>query len=104
MNKPPDESCSCHLTDKSSEVHYKELEFKLQAQEELKEEHFERDKPRDDFNINNKSHVLHSLVEGSKFPKEWNREHFLQGSREILQGVGVSAGDEGDSKYTYFSP
>lgn len=43
-------------------------------------------------------------MEGSKFPKEWNRQNFFQGNRAILQGVGVSAGDEGDSKYTSFPP
>lgn len=63
-------------------VHYKELEFKLQAQEGLKE-HFERDKPRDDFNINNKSHVLQSLVGVPSSPKEWNRENFFQGTRVL---------------------
>lgn len=81
-----------------------EPDFKLQAQRGLKEKHFEPDKPKDNFNINDKSHVLQSLVEDSKFPKEGNQENFLQGNREILQGVGVSAGDEGDLKHIFFFP
>lgn len=57
MNNPPDESCICHLTEQPNEVHYKELEFDLQAQEGLKEQ-FGRYKSRDNFNINNKSQIL----------------------------------------------
>lgn len=52
-----------------------ELEFELRAQVGLKE-YFRRDKSRDNFNINNKSQVLQSLVD-SKFPKEGTQDNFL---------------------------
>lgn len=42
-------------------------------------------------------------MEGSQFPEEGNQDNFLQGSREILQEAGVSAGGEGDLKYTYIA-
>lgn len=74
-----------------------ELKCELQVQVGFKE-YFRRDKSRGNFNINNKSQVLQSLVGDSKFPKEGNQDNFLSGSREILQGVGVSAGGEGGYK------
>lgn len=52
--------------------------------------------------MNNKSQVLQSPVEDSKFPKEGNQETFLQGRREILQGVADSAGAVGDLKTYIF--
>jgi hypothetical protein len=64
--------------------------LELRVKKGLKGEHFERDKSRNNFNIN-KSAVLQSLVEDSKFLREGNPQNFLQGSLETLEGVGVAA-------------
>ena len=56
----------------------------LQAQEEL-QEYFEGVESRVNFNLNNKSQVLQSPVEDSKFPKEANQESFLERNQRFCK-------------------
>lgn len=87
----PEEPCK--------EAHYKEPQFEPQAREGLQDELSERDRSRDNSDIN-RSQVLHSLAEGCRLLREGNP---LQQSRGILQAVGASAGGEGGPIHTHRS-